>query len=372
MIVALAIITGFKYEIREKIFSFWGHIHITEYQSNAGNLIAEEPIVWDSSLMRRISAMPAVRQIAPYAVRPAILQFAGTMEGIKLKGITANTRLSPKIELTGRGIDFSDTAYSREIVVSTATASRLQLHIGDVLQLYFLEPGALAPRIRKVRVSGLYHTGMEEIDPEYALVDLRLLQRINHWTPKQINGYQIDLYDDAHALPLACLLYEKHLKAPLATATMYDIFQSIFEWLALQNVNIQIVVTIMSAVAIINLAVALLILIVDRARMIGILSALGLDLGRLQQIFLWHALMIAALGILLGNLIALALVGVQQATGFIQLSEASYYMKEAPMRVLWWHLALVDGITLLLCFLCLWVPARYIRRVQPARVLQFK
>lgn len=372
MLLALAFISGFKYEIREKIFSFWGHIHITEYNPNVSSLINEEPIVYDPDLVRRVSQLPGVVQIAPYAVRPAILQHAGTMEGIKLKGINSATRLSTKINMKGALPDFQDTAYARNIVLSQVTADRLQLHLGDALQLNFLEPGALAPRIRKVTISGIYHTGMEEIDRDYAICDLRLLQRMNHWSAGQINGYQIDLADDAQADTLAAIIYHRFVAPPLATSTMRDIFQSIFDWLELQNVNVQIVISIMAIVAIINLAVALVILIVDRARMIGVLTALGLSQGRLQQVFLWNALLVAALGVLLGNALALGLCALQRQFGLLKLSEATYYMKQAPVRVIWWHVVVVDAATLLLCALCLWLPSRYIRRIQPARVLQFK
>lgn len=372
MILALAFIAGFKYEIREKLFSFWGHVHITEYNPNVESMATGAPLRRDEGLEEAVSRLPHVVQLAPYVVRPGILQYSGTMEGIKLKGVNAAYKLSPKTNLTGRLPNFKDTDYAKDIVLSTATANRLQLKKGDALQLYFLEPGQLAPRIRKVTVSGIFHTGMDEIDKEYALCDIRLIQRINNWQPDEINGYQIDLDDAAYADTTSNLIYNKYITAPLTTTTMRDIFSNIFDWLELQNVNAQIVIIIMSVVAIINLAVALLILIVDRSRMIGILTALGMPRRQQRGIFRFHALLIAAMGVLLGNIFGLGICWLQQQTGFLKLSEATYYMSEVPVRIEWWQIIAIDAATLLLTFFWMWLPLLYLRRIQPVKVLQFK
>jgi lipoprotein-releasing system permease protein len=372
MILALAFITGFKYEIREKLFSFWGHVHITEYNPNAESMATGMPVQRDEGLEERVLKLPHVVQLAPYAVRPGILQSGGTMEGIKLKGINKDYKLSKRVDLNGSPISFSDTAYSREILLSTATADRLQLHKGDALQLYFLEPGQLTPRIRKVIIAGVFHTGMDEIDKEYALCDIRLLQHINNWAPDQINGYQIDLDNSAYADTVSSFIYNNYVSAPLTTTTMRDIFSNIYDWLELQNVNAQIVICIMSIVAVINLAVALLILMVDRSRMVGILTALGMSRGQLRGVFRLHALLIAALGVLIGNIVGLGICWLQQRTGFLRLSEATYYMRQVPVRVEWWHIAAIDGSTLLLTLFWMWLPLLYLRRIQPAKVLQFK
>lgn len=372
MILALAFISGFKYEIREKLFSFWGHVHITEYNPNAESMATGSPIRRDEGLEEVVGGLPHVTQIAPYVVRPGILQYSGTMEGMKLKGINTAYKLSPKTNLTGSLPNFGDTSYAKDIVLSTATAARLQLKKGDAVQLYFLEPGELAPRIRKVTVSGIYHTGMDEIDKEYALCDMRLLQRINNWQPDEINGYQIDLDDADYADTTSSLIYNKYIAAPLTTTTMRDIFSNIFDWLDLQNVNAQVAIIIMSIVSIINLAVALLILMVDRSRMVGLLTALGMPRSQLRRIFRFHALLIAAMGVVIGNVVGLGICWLQLKTGFLKLSEATYYMTVVPVRLEWWHILVIDVLTLVLTLFWMWLPLLYLRRIQPAKVLQFK
>jgi lipoprotein-releasing system permease protein len=372
MVVAMAFITGFKYQIREKLFSFWGHVHITEFSPNASNLIVSNPIREDEQLIRQVSALPHVTQVVPYALRPAILQANHAMEGIKLKGIRPAYRFPSSIDLHGGSIDFSDTAYSKDVILSQSTADRLRVNSGDHVLLYFLEPGATVPRIRKVTVAGLYHTGMDEVDKEFAICDIRLLQRINNWAPDNINGYQVDLDQPKLADTISNKIFADYIDAPLTTNTMHDIYPNIFDWLQLQDINAQIVLIIMAVVAVINLAVALLILIVEQARMTGLLAALGMKNKHVQQIFLYHAALIASVGILAGNILGIGICMLQRKTGFLKLSEATYYMSQVPVRINWWHVLLIDVTTLFVCILCMWLPSLYIRRIQPARVLQFK
>ncbi len=372
MLLAVAFITGFKYEIREKLFSFWGHVLITPFNVNANTIVSPVPIEYDTALAAHIRKLPHVTQVAPWAARPAILQANGTMEGIKLKGVAESFRLSPRISLTGQKINYSDTSYSKEILLSRTTANRLRLKAGDYLQLYFLEPGATTPRIRKVKLAGVFHTGMDEIDKDYGICDLRLLQRINSWAPTEINGYQIDLSAEEFADSVSSHIFYNLLEAPLTANTMREIYINIFDWLQLQDLNAQIVLAIMAIVAIINLAVALLILIVEQARMVGVLKSLGMGNRKLQQIFLYYAGMIALSGIIIGNLVGVGIAVLQQQTQFIALNESVYYMQYVPVRLTLWQVLAIDAATLLICLLIMLLPTLFVRRINVAKVIQFK
>lgn len=372
MIVAMAFITGFKYEIREKLFSFWGHIHITPYNVNMGTIITPDPISRDLALEQKIKGIKEVTEMAPFAVRPAIIQASHIMEGLQLKGVDQQYHLPKGVSFKGKEISYADTSYSKQLLISQTTADRLNINIGDELKLYFLEPGTTFPRIRKMQVSGIYHTGMVEIDRDYAVCDIRLLQRINNWGPDQINGYQISLTRQQLADTLASELYANYIEPPLSVSTMYDIFPNIFSWLQFQDINERIILIIMAIVAIMNLAAALLILIVEQSRLIGLLKAQGMGNEDMRQIFLYYAALIAGIGIVVGNIIALSICFLQAKFGFITLSESTYYMRYAPIKLYWWQPILVDVVTLVLCILCMWLPTLYIRRIQPAKVLQFK
>lgn len=372
MILAVAIIAGFKYEIREKLFSFWGHIHVTPYNPNLGTIITPIPILKNPVLEQKIKSVAGVKNIEPFAIRPVILNVNAMMEGLQLKGVDRSYKIPEAMHLKGKGIDYQDTAYAHQIILSETTAGRLNIKEGDELELYFLEPGSTFPRIRKVEVGGLYHSGMDEIDKDYGLCDIRLLQRINNWAPDQINGYQITLDNHVQADSIRNYIFENYINPPLTANTMGDIFPNIFDWLELIDVNGRVILIIMGIVAIMNMAVALLILIIEQARMIGILKAQGMSQGGMQQIFMYHAGFIAGMGILAGNILALGICWLQTRYGFLQLSESTYYMQYVPVKIYWWQPLLIDVATIVLCILCMWLPSLYIRRIQPVKVLQFK
>ena len=372
MIMAVAFMTGFKYEIREKLFSFWGHIHISPYNPNAYTIITPDPMKADKALEQQIRKLPHITQMAPYAVRPAIVHAHQLMEGIRLKGIEPDYKFNTGISFTGKSINFSDSAYSKQILLSQATADRLNLKAGEEVLLYFPMQGNALPRVRKVLVAGIFHTGMEDIDHYFGVCDIRLLQHISNWGSDEINGYQLDLDDASLADSLSVHIFKEYIQPPLHTASIRDLYENIFDWLNMQNINVRILIIIMSLVAIINMAATLVILMVDRARMIGIFKALGMPFSQIRWVFLYIAGLISTWGIVLGNLLGLGICWLQKTTGFITLPEDTYYVQRVPVRLYTWHVLVIDVTTLLVCVLCMWLPSLYIRRIQPARVLQFK
>lgn len=371
MIIAMALIVGFKQQISRNIYNYWGHIHVTLYSPASASIISPDPMVLDKTIAKKIRAQPGVQSMTPYAIRPAIINANQLMEGIQLKGVDNGYDFH---SIQSDGMDFSDSAYSKEIVLSRTTMDRLKLKDGDELLLYFLDAHSTVPRIRKATVAGSYHTGMEDIDAHYAICDIRLLQRINLWNSDQVNGYQLTLANPQESQATADKIFNEILprETQLVASSMFDLFPGIFDWLKLLDTNALVVIIIMSIVAIINLVAALLILIVNQARMVGLLKALGMPEGQMRQIFLYHAALIGFTGIVIGNIIAIGLCILQQQTGFLTLSETAYSMQYVPVQVIWWHPVVISICTLLLCILCMWVPTLYIRRVQPAKVLQFK
>jgi lipoprotein-releasing system permease protein len=371
MIVATAVVSGFKYSVSEKLFAFQGHVHVIRFDETRSNTLNfSEPVYYSHGLLDSIRAIPHVAAVAPFAEKPVIIQARGGMEGLILKGVDNNYRFLHGITTAGARIDYSDTQYARQILLSKTTADRLNVNIGDTVQLDFVDKGA--PRIRRVRVSGTYHSGMEEVDKNFGVCDIRLLQRMNNWGADSINGYQIDLSDPKYADTVTNFIHYNLIYAPLEAYTTVDNYSAIFGWLDLQTTSGIILLVLMAIVAVINMGAVLLILMVDRARMIGLLAALGMPFEQTRKVFLAIAGLIGLTGILLGNLFGLGLCWLQVRFGIIKLPEDVYYMAYAPIRIVWWQVIAIDVSTLVLCVLCMWLPAMYIRRVQPARVLQFK
>lgn len=371
MIIAMALIVGFKQQISQNIYNYWGHVHVTLYTAGNTSIIAPLPVTRDAVIEQQLKALPQVRTMSPYAIRPAIINANQLMEGVELKGVDQDYNFAA---INAKDIDFSDTTYSKQLVLSTTTMDRMQLKPGDEVLLYFLDANSNFPRIRKATVGGSYHTGMEDIDMRYALCDIRLLQRINQWSADQVNGYQLTLTDAKLAQPTADHIFEHILPrtTQLVSSTMQEIFPGIFDWLALLDTNAVVVLVIMAIVAIINLVAALLILIVNQVRMVGLLKALGMAERQMRTIFLYHASLIGVVGIIAGNVLAIGLCLLQQYTGFLKLSETGYSMQYVPVHIVWWHPLVISICTMVLCILCMWLPTLYIRRVQPAKVLQFK
>jgi lipoprotein-releasing system permease protein len=370
MIVAISFIGGFKQAIREKLFSFWGEVLVVPFDANNTDIVSALPIGLDSQLLVQIRGMSGVKHVYPFVLRPGILQSSGEMEGIRLKGVTKDQRFPSGISFTGAPIQFGDTAYAQQVILSQTTAARLRVKAGDAVRLYFITAGV--PRIRKLTVAGLYHTGMDEVDRQFAICDARLLQRLSDWAPDEISGYQVELHDNRLADTMAAQIYERYIMPPMSAQSITEVYPGVFSWLGTQDTNGRILLIIMAIVAIINLASAMLILMVDRSVMIGLLKALGMAPQKLWSLFLCVAGLIGGLGILIGNVLGLGLCLAQQHYQFIDLPEETYNMSTAPVSIIPWQILLVDVGTLVLCILCTALPLLYIRRIQPARVLQFQ
>jgi lipoprotein-releasing system permease protein len=369
MILSVCVIGGFKRTIREKIYSFWGHVLVVPYNDNPANIISPNPIYYSDTVMQMIRQDPQVASVSQFVVRPAIIQSKGQMEGLRLKGIDSKYDFSQSLQLKGQKINFSDTDYAKQVVLSQTTANKLLLNVGDDVLFYFLESGSTSPRIRKLKVVGLYHTGMEDVDQYLAICDIRLLQRINNWTATQINGYQVVARDEKNVNAIADRIFNN---SELTSQTIADTFPGIVDWLNIQNLSVRILLIIMSIVATISMGAALLILIVERANITGLLKALGLSNTDTQKIFLYIALLTGSLGVLFGNIFAIGVCIAQQKFGFLKMSEATYFMDKVPMELNLWSILLIDLATLLITILCMWLPTIYVRRMQPAKVLQFK
>lgn len=373
MILATSFISGFQYSIREKLFSFWGEIQVTPFSTNAVSIIPAEPIGYDSMLFKNLAREKGVKSVSVYAARPGILLApSGELEGIQLKGVTSAYKLPAAITTLGKPINYADTAYAQDIILSRTTAKRLNVQEGDAIRLYYLEPGQTFPRVRKLTVTGTYHSGMEDIDKKFAICDLRLIQRLAGWDANAISGYQLALANTRSADATAERLQRELLVAPMYAYSITQTYEGIFGWLRMQDLNAVILLVIVSLVAVINMAATLLILMVDRTRTVGILQALGLPFSALRSAFLYLAALISIGGLIIGNVLGLGICLLQLRYGFIHLPEATYYMSTVPVKFNMPYLMLINAGTLLLTIAATLLPALYLRGIKPAKVLQFK
>lgn len=373
MIITLAFVNGFQEQVSQKVFSFWGHLRIQEKQPYKALIAEEIPIEKNDGLVDAIKQNTDVQSIHPFATKYATLKTREDIEGVLLKGLDSAYDFShfrPFIK-SGRPIRFNDSTYSREIMISAYTASQLKLSVNDRILIYFIRPdGSYRPD--RLTVSGIFKTGIEEYDKTFAIGDMKLIQRLNDWSSNQIGGYEIFLKDYSKMDTVATEIYDMDI-FPLTwdTRTARDISPNIFDWLYIQNKNRNVLLGLMIIVALINLITCLIILVLERVRMIGVLKALGATNWTVQQIFLRHSLFITLTGIAIGTAFALGFLYLQQSTGFIKLQEDAYYLSEAAVKIVWWQVAAVCAGTLAICFLVLMIPTILVRKVQPVKAIRF-
>lgn len=374
MIVTLAFANGFQDAVSKKIFAFWGHIRIQEKQPDKAIISEESPIISNDTLAKKIAANSEVESIHPFATKYAILKTTDEIEGVLLKGFDSTydfNHLKPFIK-EGRPLQFNDSTYSREILLSANTASRLNLKADDKIFIYFIRPdGRIRPD--KLTVTGIYKTGIEEYDKTFAIGDLKLIQRLNDWDSDEIGGYEIFLKDYRNIDKAAEDIYNMD-SFPLTwnTVSVKNISPNIFDWLQMQDVTRNVLIGFMIAVALINLITCLIILVLERVRMIGILKSLGATDWTVQKIFLRHSIIITITGIVIGALLALGILWLQQSTGFIRLPEDAYYMDRAAVKIVWWQVMAVCLGTLLITFFVMMIPSLLVRKIQPVRAIHFR
>lgn len=373
MILATAFVSGFQQVIQQKIFSFWGHIHITEYQPNAGPLTEQIPFAADTAMVTRLQQIPGVSTVNAYATKSAIIKAEKDLEGVIFKGVDRHYNW-PRLQQffqEGTPVHYNDSTYAPEVVISSSLAKSLQLKLHDPLIVYFIQGEGQPPRARKLTVCGIYKTSIEEYDKTYILGDLELIRRLNNWNAGDVGGYEL-FVKDYHQMDTISVQADSQVPDKLFIRTIRDIYPNVFDWLQLQNKNELIILIIMTIVAAINMITAILILILERTNMIGITKALGMRNRSIQTIFLYQAGYIVLAGMLLGDVLGLGIAWLQQATGFFKLSEENYYMSVAAVSLNWWVIVLINIGTFVICLAILTIPSMIIRRIRPVKAIQFK
>jgi lipoprotein-releasing system permease protein len=374
MIVTLGFVNGFQETVSNKVFSFSSHIRVQNKQADRTAIAEETPIEKNDAAVAAIKKDESVKSIHPFATRYAILKTKDEMEGVLMKGLDSSydfKHLEPFLK-QGRWLHFKDTSYASEIIVSEYTAKQLSLKLNDSILIYFIRPeGSL--RARKLHVIGIYKTGIDEYDKNFAIGDLKLIQRLNDWSATEVGGYEIFLHDFRQMEKASEDLFAlAEFPERWDTKPIKDIYPNIFDWLNMQDQTRNVMLGLMILVAVINLITCLIILVLERIRMVGVLKAVGAGNWLVQKIFIRHSLIITLTGVLIGSILGLGILFLQDATGFIKLNEEAYFMSEAAVKIIWWQIGVVCAGTLLVSFLVLTIPSYIIRKVQPVKAIQFR
>ena len=369
MILSVAVMKGFKAEIREKVRGFSGDIIMVKYDLNSS--YENSPFTINKDTLKMLSTLPEIAFSQPYALKPGIINANDEVEGVVLKGVdkTYHWDYFKKILVSGKVIDFSDSVKATgQILISKYLANRLRLKVGDDFLMYFVQKPL---RKRKFVIAGIYDLGVEEVDKTYVIGDLSLIRRLNRWDEDQTGGYEFRVKDFAKLDTVANVVYD-NLPLNLRSWSVKEYYPAIFQWLSLLDVNTRVILILMLAVAVINMISALLIIILERTNMIGILKALGATNWDIQKIFLKNAAYLVGMGLLLGNLLGIGLGLFQINTHFFELDQASYYISFVPVQLDALDILMLNAGTLVICLLILIVPSTMVTKISPVKAISFK
>ena len=368
MFIAVAILTGFKKEIREKVVGFSGHIQITKFAENSS--FEPQPIEKDQTFYSRFQHTKEIRHIQVYATKAGIIKTKNQIQGVILKGIGTDFDWSffrDKIT-SGRTFILNDSIRSDEVIISKKIANLLNLNINDDLRMYFIAGNTTLGR--KFKISGIYETGLEEFDKLYVIGDIHHIQKLNNWKSGQVGGFEVYLKNFEDIDRLGMYIYQQ-TGFSLNAMTIKMLYPQIFDWLDLQDINVLIIMILIILVSSTTIISTLLILILERTTMIGILKALGMRTRGIRNVFLYNAFYIVGWGMFWGNVLSFVLCLLQKEFGLVKLAQESYYVSVIPINLNVWNILFLNAGTILVCYLVFIIPSFVISKVTPVKAIRF-
>lgn len=371
MLLAVAIVTGFKQEIRDKVTGFAGDIQISKYDSNSSFELP--PIQYTDSLREGLLAIKGVSHVQAVATKAGIMQANNDILGVVLKGVQADydTNFFHSNLLAGHFPNIKEGKRSDEVLISKKMADQLRLGVTDTVRIYFLNNTETAARGRRLIVSGIYETSIEEFDEQFVVADLRHVQRLNNWTADQISQIEVFISDFDRMDALTNTIYAQ-LDYNLTASNAKELYPQIFDWLALQDINVVVILVLMLLIASVSMISTLLVLILERTTTIGVLKALGIRNASVRKVFLYQAAYLIGRGLLWGNILGLGFAFAQKYFGIIKLNQANYYMSQVPIKL---DIVAVLGVNLLtlgIILLFLLIPSYIVSKINPASAVRYE
>ncbi len=372
MIIAFAVLFGFKQTIAQKVFLFGAHLQVSKFSLNRS--YEGSPLPLHTKVYDQATKIPGVRHIQAVAMKAGILKAPDELAGVVLKGVGSDYDWSMLKEslVAGNVPDFSkDTAYSTNVLLSKKIADQLRLQTGNNVIMYFLGGEANAPRPRKLTISGIYETGLEEFDNTILMGDIRMIQRLNNWGADTVASYEIfvsdfDKLDDTYRAVMNVITPEMRL------SKVTDDYRALFDWMLMIDTNTEVFLVLILFVASFTMVSVLLVLMMERTPMIGLLKAFGGTNGLLRRLFLYVGLNMVVWGLVLGNAVGLGLCWLQYTFRIVPLEPKNYYMSYVPIVWNWPVILLLNIGTIMVIAVVMWVATVVINRIQPIKALIFR
>lgn len=375
MLVSVSIVLGFQKEVQDKVLGFGAHIKVLNYKSLGQQEFS--PIVIDDSIVSRLESIPNVASVARYCIKPGMLKTEANFRGIAIQGVGQDydqSFISSHL-VKGEMPEFTDSVNSGKLVISQSMAREMQVDVGQTIYAYFFEQ---AVRARKFTVAAIYRTNLTDFDNNFAYTDLFTIHRLLGWDSQQYAGAEIRLKDFEHLDETLMEVVNEVNHKQDAYGNYYSSLSirmehpNIFAWLGLLDMDIVVILILMICVSIFTAVSGLLIIILERTNFIGIMKALGACNRQMRHLFVNYALLIILRGIVLGNILAFALIFLQKYTGFVTLDPEVYYVEAVPVLVNWLWVAAIDVGTLVICALAMIVPSFVVSNITPAKSIRFE
>ena len=368
MILSVFILSGFKNEISNKVFGFGGHINISKFNYNQS--YENDPIFLIPDIFSKIESLDFVSSIHPFATKAGIIKESDEILGVVLKGVDKNYnwKFFDENLISGELPVFNDTTTSKNVIISKNISNKMKLYVGDDLVMYYVQKPT---RVRKFKVIGIYNTGLAEFDEVVVIGDLKHIQKLNNWQGNQVGGYEV-ITNNVSNIELFSEIIDENIDYDLKALDIKQKYPQIFDWLRLQDFNVLIILILMLIVGGVNMITSLLIIILEKSRLIGILKAIGATNWNIRNVFIYNSLYIIFNGLFWGNLIALTFSICQNYFDLISLDENIYFMSFVPVKIELMSLFLINIGTIIICYLILVIPSVVISKISPAKSIKFE
>ena len=376
MIITVSVVLGFKHTIRDKAIGFASHIQVMNILSM--NSVETYPICIDDSIIKVISGIEGIKHVQRFALTRGILKTDDDFLGVAFKGIGPEYDLDYLKEnlVEGQIPVFSDTVGTNRLLLSRIMADKLKLKAGDRVFAYFI--GDEDVRTRRFTVEGIYQTNMTRFDEAICYTDIYTANKLNGWFEGQCSGAELtvndfDRLDDTYLNIINKVnRTQDRYNSIFSSQTVYEAYPQLFTWLELLDINVWIILGLMICLAGITMTSGLLIIILERTSMIGVLKAIGSRNRTIRHTFLWFSAFIISRGLLLGDILGIGLVLLQQYTGLVTLDPQTYYVSEAPVELDIPITILLNVATLIVSISVLIIPSFFISHIHPAKSMRYE
>lgn len=376
MLISVSVVFGFKHTIRDKVVGFGGHIQVANFMTQETS--ESYPIVMNDSMLNVLNSINGTKHSERFSVTQGILKTEKDFLGVTLKGVAEewDSTFIHKNMKEGFIPTFSSKSSSNNILISASIANKLNLKNGERIFAYFISEDGV--RTRRFTICGIYETNLSQFDDVTCFVDLYTSVKLNGWEEDQALGAEI-IVDDFNRLDITEDNVVNKVNRTVdrygstySSKTTKELYPQIFGWLDLLDLNVWIILALMTLVASVTMVSGLLIIILERTNMIGTMKALGARNSIIRRTFLWLGIFIIGRGLLLGNVIGLALIVVQKYFGIVKLDAQTYYVNTVPVEINIPLFVLINLATLIISILVLTIPSYLISHINPSKTIRFE